>query len=214
MARTPDTTSPSPVDTALLDRARQDRLAALDRPALNALVRDLRARRDVLAGADDLHRRPIADALRRAVEEKRARQGRADSDEPVKPADAGKASGEKPKKRGGAARKVAAGPALGTGAGTDQPAAARAPSPPSETVSPGRAEREARRLANKAERAARQGAGQGRAPGKDANARGRAGSAGAAGNEGPKTAGASAKDRNARGDNLKGNDRKPGKSRA
>ena len=203
MARTPDTTSPSPVDAALLDRARQDRLAVLDRPALNALVRDLRARRDVLAGADDLHRRPIADALRRAVEEKRARQGRTDSDEPVKPADAGKASGEKPKKRGGAARKVAAVPALGTGAGTDQPIAARAPSPPSEPVSPGRAER-----------AARKGAGQGGAPGKDAKARGWAGSAGAAGDEGPKTAGATAKGRNARGDNLKGNDRKPGKSRA
>ena len=52
MARTPDTTSRSPVYAALLDRARQARLPVLDRSALNALVRDLHARRDVLAGAD------------------------------------------------------------------------------------------------------------------------------------------------------------------
>lgn len=155
MAKTRDTATPAPA-AVLLDRARQDRLAALDRPGLNALVRDLRARRDVLAGADDVQRRPVAEALRRAVEEKRSRQDRA-GDEPATGADSGQAREDRPGRKGGTAPKVFSDPASETGAETDQPAAAPTTSPASSgaPVKSGRAEREARRLANEAERAAR-----------------------------------------------------------
>ena len=148
---------PALLDRALLDRARKHALAGLDRAGLNDLVRDLRARKKALADAEDADRKPITQALRRAVEEKRAREDGADEgedDAPRMPGKGGKRAGHK----------------ADTGARTDLPAAgarmqpaeiidrgdtAAEPSAQAAGKSDARAEREARRQANIAERAAR-----------------------------------------------------------
>lgn len=148
---------PALLGPALLDRARKNALAGLDRAELNDLVRDLRARKKALADAEDADRKPITQALRRAVEEKRAREDGADEGEDDAPRTPGKGG-----KR--------AGHGAGAGARTDLPAAG-ARMRPAEIIDRGdtaaepvakpagksdaRAEREARRQANIAERAAR-----------------------------------------------------------
>ena len=156
-AAEPAPADPALLDRALLDRARKNALAGLDRAELNDLVRDLRARKKALADAEDADRKPITQALRRAVEEKRAREDGADEgedDAPRMPGKGGKRAGHK----------------ADTGARTDLPAAgarmqpaeiidrgdtAAEPSAQAAGKSDARAEREARRQANIAERAAR-----------------------------------------------------------
>ena len=156
-AAEPAPADPALLDRALLDRARKNALAGLGRAELNDLVRDLRARKKALADAEDADRKPITQALRRAVEEKRAREDGADEgedDAPRMPGKGGKRAGHK----------------ADTGARTDLPAAgarmqpaeiidrgdtAAEPSAQAAGKSDARAEREARRQANIAERAAR-----------------------------------------------------------
>ena len=162
-AAEPAPADPALLDRALLDRARKNALAGLDRAGLNDLVRDLRARKKALADAEDADRKPITQALRRAVEEKRAREDGADEyededgdgdDAPRTPGKGGKRAGHK----------------ADTGERTDLPASgarmrpaeivergdtAAEPSAQAAGKSDARAEREARRQANIAERAAR-----------------------------------------------------------
>lgn len=148
---------PALLDRALLDRARKNALAGLDRAGLNDLVRDLRARKKALADAEDADRKPITQALRRAVEEKRAREDGADEDEDDAPRTPGK-GGKRAGHRAEAAARTdlpAAGARMRPAEIIDRGDTAAGPSAQAAGKSDARAEREARRQANIAERAAR-----------------------------------------------------------
>lgn len=150
---------PALLDRALLDRARKNALAGLDRAGLNDLVRDLRARKKALADAEDADRKPITQALRRAVEEKRAREDGADEDEDED--DAPRTRGKGGKRAGHRAEAAArtdlpaAGARMRPAEIIDRGDTAAGPSAQAAGKSDARAEREARRQANIAERAAR-----------------------------------------------------------